>query len=101
MNINDARLKGRFSTELPQGLTRQQLERAWQSNHRQSWLQKLQNWGATAVAAMTRGKEPQISKVVTEHEIQWKVYDPVGDRTHWFHQEQEVRAWLEQRYYQN
>lgn len=99
MNINNARLQSEFSTELSQGLTRQQLERAWQSDHRQSWTQKLQNWGAKAVAALTQGQEPKISSVMTDEGLQWQVYDPMSNQTHHFTTETEVRAWLEQRYY--
>ncbi len=89
MNINNVQY----------GLPRQQLERSWQKSHRPSWNQLLRNWGAKAVAALTQGKEPQISSVMTDEGMQWRVYDPVSYQTHNFTTETEVRAWLEQRYY--
>ena len=91
MNINNLRS--------PHGLTRQQLERSWQRSQRKSWTQQLQGWGAKAVAALTQGKAPKVSSVMTDEGLHWQVYDPVSNQTHNFTTETEVRAWLEQRYY--
>lgn len=90
MNINNARS--------PHGLTRQQLERSWQRSNRLNWGQILRSLGTRAVAALTQGQAPRVSSVTTEEGMQWRVYDPVGDRTHYFATETEVRTWLNQRY---
>jgi len=48
---------------------------------------------------LTAGDEPRISlNTVGDAEV-WKVYDPVDSSLHYFTHENEVRAWLDQRYY--
>ena len=34
-------------------------------------------------------------------QLYWRVYDPTHDRSISFYSEQEIRRWLEKRYYQN
>jgi len=78
---------------------RRQLEKSWQGGHRYDWLQTIKALGSKIVATLTQDEAPRITSVMTAEGMQWRVYDPVGDRTYHFTQESEVRAWLEQRYY--
>jgi hypothetical protein len=58
---------------------------------------------AMATALMTwlsTGTEPHISKFMQGNTEVWKAYDPVGDRTLYFYEEDELRAWLDHRFYQ-
>lgn len=98
MNIENARLQSKLPTEFPQGIARRQLEWSRPSSNNISWAERLQAWGAKAVVALTQVKEPKVSQVMTEQGVQWRVYDPVGDRSHPFTTETEVRVWLEERY---
>jgi len=51
------------------------------------------------IQRLTAGNEPRISlRTVGDTEV-WKVYDPVDSSLHYFTHEDEVRAWLDQRYY--
>lgn len=49
---------------------------------------------------LTTGSMPRISKqMVGESEI-WKMYDPVSRQTAYFDDENALRIWMENRYYQ-
>ncbi|WP_017303434.1 hypothetical protein [Spirulina subsalsa] len=60
-------------------------------------LAKINQWFLTR---SIRSHEPQIKLVFDHqgHEL-WKVYDPITGRQFRFMSEQEVRVWLDQRYY--
>jgi hypothetical protein len=49
---------------------------------------------------LTTGSMPHISKTVQGDTEVWKVYDPVSSRTLYFDQENALRIWMEERYYQ-
>ncbi|HEY9888201.1 MAG TPA: hypothetical protein V6D02_07350 [Candidatus Obscuribacterales bacterium] len=49
---------------------------------------------------LTAGSMPHISKVVRGNTETWKVYDPTVGRTLYFVQEDDLRVWMEERYYQ-
>jgi hypothetical protein len=48
---------------------------------------------------LTQGNTPRISRFIQGDVEVWKVYDPINNRTLCFTDEDEVRAWLERRYY--
>ncbi|MEM6521141.1 MAG: hypothetical protein AAF892_15355 [Cyanobacteria bacterium P01_D01_bin.71] len=60
----------------------------------------LSHWGQTLVCWLTNGTMPRISKTVQGDTTVWKAYDPISHQTHYFHQENALRIWLEERYYQ-
>jgi hypothetical protein len=49
---------------------------------------------------LTTGSMPRISKAVLGETEVWKVVDPMTNRTLYFEEENALRAWMEQRYYQ-
>lgn len=49
---------------------------------------------------LTKGSMPHISKTMQGDTEVWKVYDPVSNRTLYFEQENALRVWMEERYYQ-
>lgn len=56
--------------------------------------------GQAVVAMLTPGNAPRISTCTRQGQTLWKVYDPSGDRTLFFETETELRAWIDQRYYE-
>jgi hypothetical protein len=56
--------------------------------------------GHTVTEWLAQGTEPRITHTVTGDNEIWKVYDPTLERTLYFSHEDEVRAWLDQRFYQ-
>lgn len=60
------------------------------------WLRQL---GQVLVNGLTRGDAPRITRIVRGDRELWQVYDPMDNLHHVFEQEDEVRAWLDQRYY--
>lgn len=55
--------------------------------------QALVNW-------LIQGDAPRIHRFTQGETEVWKGYDSMDQRTHYFTQEEDVRAWLDQRYYQ-
>ena len=49
---------------------------------------------------LTTGSMPRISKAMQGDTEVWKVYDPVSNQTLYFDQENSLRVWMEERYYQ-
>jgi hypothetical protein len=49
---------------------------------------------------LTSGSMPRISKATQGETEVWRVYDPVSSRTLYFDQEDALRIWMEERYYQ-
>lgn len=84
---------------------RQQLENTLRHSsakfvERPSRLQKVLNdLGQTLVRWLTQGDAPRISLSTQGDTEIWRVYDPVNTSTHYFNSENEVRDWLDQRYY--
>ncbi len=56
-------------------------------------MQGLTQW-------LTTGNMPRISKAMQGDREVWKVYDPISAQTQYFEEENALRAWMEQRYYQ-
>ncbi|MBD0335378.1 MAG: hypothetical protein ICV62_07815 [Cyanobacteria bacterium Co-bin13] len=55
----------------------------------------------TVLDKLAPREQPQIRRYTTRQgEPAWTVYDPVDGSTHRFSSEEDVRIWLEQRYYQ-
>jgi hypothetical protein len=58
-----------------------------------------QLWNAV-LQILTRSPEPKIYQKHDRHgKLYFQVYDPIAHRTSTFSTEQEVRIWLDQRYY--
>lgn len=49
---------------------------------------------------LTTGSMPKISKEMQGETEVWRVYDPVSNRTRYFDNEDGLRVWMEERYYQ-
>jgi len=49
---------------------------------------------------LTTGSLPRVSKVMQGDIEVWKVYDPITNGTRYFDHENDLRIWMEQRYYQ-
>ncbi|WP_008311365.1 hypothetical protein [Leptolyngbya sp. PCC 6406] len=56
--------------------------------------------GHALVNYFATGSHPRISQAVRQGHAVWKVYDPISDRVHYFDHEDEVRVWLDQRFYE-
>ncbi len=57
-------------------------------------------WGRSWVQFLTGGGEPKIWQTLTQNgEMIWNVYDPKTRKTEQFMNEEDVRIWIEQRYY--
>ncbi|MCU0565192.1 MAG: hypothetical protein MUF49_01160 [Oculatellaceae cyanobacterium Prado106] len=68
-----------------------------QPNWRVRLTQQIQAW----VEKLSRGSEPRIEHGRDRQGHSYlKVYDPLTGKTAYFQSSQEVRIWLEQRYYQ-
>ncbi|MEM6447909.1 MAG: hypothetical protein AAFY57_15670 [Cyanobacteria bacterium J06642_2] len=67
----------------------------------QTPLTALQQVGKICAALFLGNPEPRIWKIMrADGTTHWRIYDPTSDRRHSFSSENEVRAWLERRYYQ-
>lgn len=66
-----------------------------------SLIAKLNIVWQPIVYALTRRAEVRVWAVKTRQgQVFWKAYDPVSGRTFSFTSEDEVRLWIDQRYYQ-
>ncbi|MDB9313306.1 hypothetical protein PN462_09365 [Spirulina sp. CS-785/01] len=73
---------------------------AWQSVLHHPLVSRLQRWGQEVISALEGSDEPRVTLCRSaKGETYWKVYDPKHRFTAMFATEQEVRVWLEQRYY--
>lgn len=62
---------------------------------------RLQQFGQALLKSFLGSREPQIAtKYDREGRAYYVVYDPVDRQHYTFHSEQEVRIWLDGRYYQ-
>jgi len=55
--------------------------------------ERFMNW-------LTTGSMPRVSKALQGDAEVWKVYDPIANRTRYFAEENDLRIWMEARYYQ-
>lgn len=82
---------------------RQQLERTLQTSAVKSaqsqLLDYLKDWGMALVNALAPSQEPRVKVIDSANGSIWKVYDPVSHQSHLFATEDELRIWLEERYY--
>jgi hypothetical protein len=82
------------------------IEHHWTTHHPSQaadwhWRDALETGLNRLVALLSGSSEPQVTTLVDRGgQQQWHVYDPVLNHHHTFTSEQEVRVWLEQRYYQ-
>lgn len=66
-----------------------------------SHLGRLLNLAAHNLSEwLTNGSMPRVSKAHQSGKEVWKVYDPMANRTRYFEQEEALRVWMEERYYQ-
>lgn len=63
------------------------------------WRQLVEAVGQALANWLTRGDSIQISRTTRGNAEVWKVYDPFDHSIHYFDQEDDVRAYLERRYY--
>ncbi len=63
-------------------------------------LNHLKVWGQTILHALTDHRSPRIRQRMVQGQLQWVAYDPVTQQTRYFSTEQDVRIWLEGRYYE-
>lgn len=94
----------RYTHENQLDLNRQQLEEALQQSQTQSAknaiAQLLSKAGSTLLSLFVNSDQPRIQATTVNGEQVWKVYDPISGSRAAFTSEQDLRAWLEQRYYQ-
>ncbi|TVQ09423.1 MAG: hypothetical protein EA368_09490 [Leptolyngbya sp. DLM2.Bin27] len=62
--------------------------------------QTLKQLGDRAMRFFTGQTEPRIWQRTRQGQLTWYAHDPVTNRTRQFSSEQEVRLWLEKRYYE-
>lgn len=83
--------------------SRQQLKRLWHTpeapkSESNQWLKRLGQW---LLQALTDSDQVRLWTKITPTGTQWYAYDPKTQRRFAGHSETELRAWLEERYYQN
>lgn len=62
---------------------------------------RLKTWGQSVVNALTAHPgSPRIRQRMVQGEMQWVAYDPITQRKRYFTTEQDLRVWLESRYYE-
>lgn len=84
------------ASELP--LATQPPSHSAQKSIRWGWLEWLQQRSQRLISSMTGSPEPQIRQL-RNGDLRWRAYDPISRRAAHFTSEQELRQWLEQRYY--
>ncbi|MGD1860696.1 MAG: hypothetical protein ACFB0E_12090 [Leptolyngbyaceae cyanobacterium] len=68
--------------------------------HPSQLKQLVSHWGQSLIRWLTAGAMPRITKTMQGNVTVWRVYDPTSHQTHYFDQENDLRIWLEKRYYQ-
>lgn len=81
---------------------RQRLEALLQTQPQPSspLINALQQVGHALVRFLTDGQSPRIQARQEGGQLVWRVYDPVSHQTKRFYSEDELRIWLEGRYYE-
>lgn len=75
-------------------------QRNYKTDYHPSRLMQLLAKSLTAVMHwLTAGNELRISRRTVGNIEVWKVYDPMNNSVHSFTTENDLRSWLEQRYY--
>lgn len=80
------------------------LENSLYSAQSESRMFKVWTWIGQAsrflVNQLVRRNEPKIHQTINRQgTASWKVYDPITEQTSYFDSEQNVRQWIENRYY--
>jgi hypothetical protein len=95
------------STHSPQPLDQQRqrferlLDQAELRAHRPSTgRQKLLTLGGNIVRFLTSERSLRVWQRTRQGRQAWFAYDPITDQTRQFHTEQDLRIWLDQRYYE-
>lgn len=64
-------------------------------------VRKLMAWGRSLIITLAGSSDPHIvQRQTSEGQSYFEVYDPISRQVTYLETEQEVRSWLEQRYYQ-
>ena len=79
---------------------RQRLESLVQPQPASPLIKALQRFGQTLVTFLTNGQSPYIQQQWQNGGLVWRVYDPVTQQTQRFYSEDDLRLWLETRYYE-
>ncbi|MEY3296882.1 MAG: hypothetical protein RLZZ597_142 [Cyanobacteriota bacterium] len=79
---------------------RQRLEALVQPQPSSPLMQALQQFGQGLVRFLTGGQSPCIQQRWHNGRLVWWVYDPISQRRQRFESEDELRIWLEGRYYE-
>jgi hypothetical protein len=79
---------------------RQRLEALVQPQPTSPVVKALQRMGHTLVRFLTNGHNPHIQQRWQNGCLFWWVYDPMTQQTQRFYSEDELRIWLEGRYYE-
>ncbi|MGF1567091.1 MAG: hypothetical protein ACFCVD_03285 [Nodosilinea sp.] len=69
-----------------------------QQSMRQEFLEWLQQRSQRLISSMTDSTNPQIRQL-RDGDLRWRAYDPISGQRASFSSENELRQWLEQRYY--
>lgn len=70
------------------------------ANLSQALVTSFKDAGASLIHSMTRPNEIRVWQVVDRHgEPMWKAYDPYNDTTSYLSSENDLRVWIEKRYY--
>lgn len=70
------------------------------SAHGWQWGRAIKAIGDKIATFLTTGNELHVWKNQQHGHVIWHVYDPMTERKEQFFSEEELRFWLEQRYYQ-
>lgn len=85
-----------MNTPLPrpmQSASSEEMPMAAPAAHSTPWWQRLLQ------GLLIRSSEPRIRTYGHLHRQIWRVYDPISEKTLWLSSEDQVRQWLERRYY--
>ena len=96
---------GRYSDQIQLDTERQNLERLFDQpkalhDRKNGLLFRLKQVGSFLLKALTSGDEPRIWITNSSSGKRWSAYDPISNCSGSFDSEDDLRAWLEQRYYQ-
>lgn len=79
---------------------RQRLEALVQPRPTSPVINALKRAGHTLVRFLTNGQNPYIQQRLQNGCLVWRVYDPMAQQTRRFYSEDDLRVWLETRYYE-
>ncbi|MFE4107206.1 hypothetical protein [Almyronema epifaneia] len=94
----------RYTHEAQLDLNRQQLEKTLKRSQtefaKNAIAQLFSRLGSTLLNLLIESDQPRVRVREANGETVWQAYDPVSRHQAAFNSEEELRAWLEQRYYQ-